>query len=676
MLGPGGLVASALPGYEPRPGQVAMAERIALALERDDRLLVEAGTGTGKTLAYLIPALLSGRKVVVSTGTKTLQDQIATVDLPRLQAILKPILKPISGQPSFSWAVMKGLGNYVCLRRLDEQQRQLSMAPNPDLERIAAFAASSATGDRADIAELADDAPVWREVAATPETRIGARCTFYERCFITGMRRRAAEAQLVVVNHHLFFADLALRSQWPEAQVLPPYEVVIFDEAHQVEEIATEFFGLHISTQRLFALARDIGKTTRLPAARAQSMSGRLQMAAGALADALRDRLPAPRPGVDEVRTPMPDDLWTGPSLRRYHELDTALEEIAVWLNPDGETVREADPQRAPEIAGLGRRAGALRVELGALVDVANRDHVRWVAATPRNVSLHTSPIDVGPALARAFDLCPGPIIFTSATLTVAGSFSYVRERMGLGDAASEATYASPFRYSRQALLYIAPDLPEPNDERFPLAAAARAAELCAITGGRALLLFTSFRNLRVAEAYLRATTSLPLLVQGERPRHRLLADLRARIGSVLLATQSFWEGVDVPGEALSLVVIDRLPFAVPDDPLTAARISHIREQGGDPFGSFQLPRAALALKQGFGRLIRSRADSGIVGILDGRIARRPYGATLLASLPPDCPRTESLDDVSAFWATTPAAQAAAATARAADHPATPTEIA
>jgi ATP-dependent DNA helicase DinG len=446
VLGPGGLVASALPGYEPRPGQVAMAERIALALERDDRLLVEAGTGTGKTLAYLIPALLSGRKVVVSTGTKTLQDQIATVDLPRLQTILKPILNPNSDEPAFTWAVMKGLSNYICLRRLAEQQQQLSLTPTPDLDRILAFAARSATGDRADIADLADDAPVWRDVAATPETRIGARCAFFERCFVTNMRRRAADAQLVVANHHLFFADLALRSQWPEAQVLPPYEVVIFDEAHQIEEIATEFFGLHISTQRLFGLARDLGRSNRLPHARAQSAAGRLQLAAGALADALRDRLPGPRPGADEVRVPMPDDLWTAAPLRRYHELDNVLEEIADWLSPDSNTVREADSQQIPEVSGLGRRAAALRLEMGALIDVNNREHVRWVAATPRNVSLHTSPIDVGPALTRAFDLCPGPIIFTSATLTVAGSFSYVRERLGLHDAASEASYASPFR--------------------------------------------------------------------------------------------------------------------------------------------------------------------------------------------------------------------------------------
>jgi ATP-dependent DNA helicase DinG len=642
VLGPRGLVAAALPGYEARPGQLAMAERIAEAIDRDDRLFVEAGTGTGKTLAYLVPALLSGRKVVVSTGTKTLQDQIARIDLPRLRSILP--------QP-FEWSVMKGLGNYLCLRRLEQQTRQASLVANPELDRILRWAASTSTGDRADLADLADESSLWPEVAATAETRIGARCPYFERCFITGMRRRALQAQLVVVNHHLFFADLALRSEWPEAQVLPPYEVVIFDEAHQIEEVATEFFGVHVSTQRVFALARDLGRAIGLDVARADSAAARLKIISAALGDGLRDHLPGPRPGADEIRVPVPDDLWAGARLRSYHDLDGVLEEIETWLAFDGDTVREA--RNGPELAGLGRRARALRGELGALIDRGPREqrsHVRWVAATPRNVSLHASPIDVGPALARAFDLIPGPVVFTSATLTVAGSFDYVRTRVGLNDAASEARYPSPFRYGEQALLYLASDLPDPTDARFGLAAATRAAELCAITGGRALLLFTSFKNLRVAETYLRAHSRLPLLVQGERPRHLLLSALRERIGSVLLATQSFWEGVDVPGEALSLVVIDRIPFAVPDDPLIAARIERIRDQGGDPFGSFQLPRAALALKQGFGRLIRSRADTGIVAVLDGRLARRHYGATLLASLPPDCPRTESLEDVTAFW--------------------------
>ena len=653
VLGPDGLCSTAFPGWQPRPGQLAMAERIAAAIDGDERLLVEAGTGTGKTLAYLVPALLSGRKVVVSTGTKTLQDQIATVDLPRLRAIFDAA--NVLGRP-LTWAVMKGLQNYVCLRRLAERDRQLSLTPVPELQRILAWVGETASGDRADLADLPDDSALWRDVQATPETRIGPRCTFFEKCFVTQMRRRAADAQLVIVNHHLYFADLALRSQWPEAQVLPPHEVVIFDEAHQIEDVATEFFGLHVSTQRMFALARDLARAAEVSAARAQSASGRLNAVAAALADALRDRLPAPPPGRDEVRVEIPDNLWSGPALARYHELDGVLDEIATWLDGESDAVRES--QHPAELAALGRRATAVRGDLGLLVGSRGRGSVRWISATARNVSLHASPIHVGPALARAFDALPGPIVFTSATLTVAGSFSFLRERVGLGDAAAEASFPSPFRYSKQALLYVATDLPDPRRDNFAAAAAARMAELGALTRGRALFLFTSFKNLRVAEAHLRAKTKLRLLVQGEKPRHLLLAELREKIGSVLLATQSFWEGVDVPGEALSLVVIDKIPFDVPDDPLTAARIDHLREAGGEPFTAFQIPRAALSLKQGFGRLIRGHADFGIVAILDGRLLQKPYGRDLLATLPAECPRTESFEDVVHFWEHGPIASA------------------
>jgi ATP-dependent DNA helicase DinG len=645
VLGPGGAAAAVFPGWEPRPGQLAMADRIAAAIDGDERLLVEAGTGTGKTLAYLVPALLSGRKVVISTGTKTLQDQIATVDLPRLRAMLSHA--GLLSAP-LEWAVMKGLSNYVCRRRLAERDRQGQLVRDPELDRILAFANESPTGDRAELADLPDDASLWGEIAATPETRIGPRCAYFESCFVTGMRRRAAAAPLVIVNHHLFFADLALKSRWPEAQVLPPYEVVIFDEAHQIEDVATEFFGVHASTQRLFALTRDLSRETGVDVVRAERAAAGLQIATAALADALRDLVPPPKAGLDETRKSFPTELASGAVLARYHELDARLEQIADWLNPDGQAV--ASSRRPAEVAALSRRAEALRGDLAVLVESRGREHVRWLAVSPRNVALHASPVDVGPILGRALDACPGPIVLTSATLTVAGSFDYLRTRVGLGDTAADATFPSPFEYHRQALLYLPADLPDPNNDAFPLAVATRMGELCAITGGRALLLFTSFRGLRVAEAHLRKTSPFPLLVQGERPRHLLLAALRERIGSVLLATQSFWEGVDVPGEALSLVVMDRIPFAVPDDPLTAARIDRIRDAGGEPFTDFQLPRAALSLKQGFGRLVRSRGDRGIVAVLDGRIARRTYGATLLASLPPDCPRTELIEDVAGFW--------------------------
>lgn len=645
ILGPGGLLSRAGSGWEARPGQLDMALRVESALRDDERLLCEAGTGTGKTLAYLVPAILSGRKVVIATGTKTLQDQIARVDLPRLRAIL-----PVP----FSFEVMKGLGNYLCLRRFDEHTRQMVMdGEDADLRAVRAWMERTPSGDRADLPDLSDDAPLWREITSSPETRLGARCAHFERCFVTAMRRRAIEAQILVVNHHLYFADLALRARWPEAQVLPPHDAVVFDEAHQLEDVATEFFGVRVSSQKLGALVRDLRRVVRrgvdLP--RVQSLAARLAGGAASLAAAVRARLPPARDGIDELRVPAPDDLWSGEALARYHDLDVVLEESAAYLERAAAPQDGADEDdRMPEIEGLARRAQALREELGQLCGGMPRDLCAWVAASPRNVEIGASPIAVGPKLGRALASGVAAAVFTSATLTVAGSFDYLVERMGFADTAVTAIYPSPFRYSEQALLYLATDLPEPRDAAFFDAAADRIAALCGVTAGRALVLFTSFRALRAAEARLRGRMPFPLLVQGEAPRHVLLAHLRAEIGSVLLATQSFWEGVDVPGEALSLVIIDKLPFDPPDEPLCAARLRRIAEDGGDGFATYMVPRAALALKQGFGRLIRTRGDRGVVALLDGRIARRSYGSTLLGSLPPDCPRTESLAEVASFW--------------------------
>ena len=654
FLRPGGLLADQLPGFEPRPGQLAMAERVAQAIDMDERLLAEAGTGTGKTIAYLVPAILSGRKVVISTGTRTLQDQIAQVDLPRLQRVLP--------EP-FTFAVMKGLSNYVCQRRFDEHSQQLEIAAtkSQETERVRAWVANTSTGDRADLDGVSEDAAIWREITSSPELRLGNRCPYVDRCFITQMRRRAADARVVVVNHHLFLADLALRTRWPEAQVIPPYEIAIFDEAHQLEDVATEVFGVQVSSARLFALARDLMRAPAPPLAalRMESVARRLEAAAHILAQALRSRMPALPGGGEEMRVEMPEDLWAAEVLQRYHELDTVMEEAAALCArlseddlSDGERPRPPAQTKAAALAGLSRRSQALRADFGEIVGTARRDSIRWVVLARRNLTLRASPVDAAPLLRESFDRHVGPLVFTSATLSAGKSFDYVRGRLGLADTASEAIFPSPFRYSEQALLYLAVDLPDPTHEAFSAAAAERVLQLCRLSRGRALLLFTSFRNLRIAEERLRGDGSFPLLVQGERPRHVLLATLRQQLGSVLLATQSFWQGVDVPGEALSLVVIDRLPFAVPNDPLTAARIERIREDGGDPFNGFQLPRAALALKQGFGRLVRTRHDRGVVAILDGRIARRHYGHLLLASLPAECPRTEELEDVGRFFAT------------------------
>jgi len=663
LFGAGGPIAAMLGSYEARPGQRRMAERVAEAFDSNERLLCEAGTGTGKTLAYLIPAILSQRKVVVSTGSKTLQDQIAQIDLPRLQRSL--------GVP-FSFAVMKGLSNYVCLRRMSERMLQGTLAGTDNqtehqLAAIRAWVSTSPDGDRAELDGVPDEAAIWRDVVATPETRLGSRCKHYRECFVTGMRERAATAQIIVTNHHLFFADLALRAAWPEAQVLPAYDAVIFDEAHQLEDVATEFFGLQVSSQRFFALARDLSRLPMSAGAgeRAQILSRHLAGLADDLTRVVRQHGRGNRNANDESRMPLPDDLFSGdpadPNSPRalYLSMDTLLDEIANHCRRLGENGPPTlDGHRSPppaEIAavltGLARRASQLRDGLAVFAERGSRDTVRWLTSSPHNIALRASPIDVAPLLTRAFDAHPGPLIFTSATLSVARNFDYVRARLGVRDAASEATFASPFRYQEQTLIYLPEDLTDPNQDRFSQEAADRAIALCEASRGRALCLYTSFRALRIAETAFRAHGKFPLLVQGERPKLALLDGLRTQIGAVLLATQSFWEGVDVPGEALSLVVMDRIPFASPDEPLVAARARRIEEENGDPFTSYQLPRAALALRQGFGRLIRTRTDRGVVAFLDGRLLRKSYGGTLLGSLPPECRRTDDLEEVRAFFA-------------------------
>ncbi|MDX2023812.1 MAG: ATP-dependent DNA helicase, partial [Deltaproteobacteria bacterium] len=496
VLGKNGPLADELPGYEPRPGQIAMARRVAEALEFDERLLCEAGTGTGKTLAYLVPAILSGRKVVIATGTRTLQDQIARIDLPRLQRVLPD---------HFSFAVMKGLSNYLCLRRFYEHDKQGVMAGQGDplIERIATWITETNSGDRSDLNDVADNAPVWRDVTATPETRLGPRCRYYDSCFVTRMKDRAINAQIVLTNHHLFFADLALRSRWPDAQVLPPYDVVIFDEAHQIEEVATEFFGMHVSTQRLIALARDVSRCAAPAGAadRVGRLGHKIAECADDLAVAMRKRLPTPKAGADEVRVPLPPELFGDTRdeapYGRYLALDAVLEETAALLirvaeyGVQGAEGYSQPPSRdvAAAMEGLARRAAAVRDELASLVDVQATDRIRWITASTRNVALRASPIDVSPVLGKFFDEHPGAMIFTSATLSVGKDFSYVQKRLGLKDTADEAVFPSPFRYHKQALVYLPADLPDPMHASYAEAAAERAFELCEASRGRALLL-------------------------------------------------------------------------------------------------------------------------------------------------------------------------------------------
>ena len=476
---------------------------------------------------------------------------------------------------------MKGLSNYVCLRRL-ARARPAALAGRRSRAGSAAGVRGVVTDGRPRRAARSG-----RRRAAVGRGRGDARDAHRPALHVlrallrdAACAARAAAAPLIIVNHHLFFADLALRARWPEAQVLPPYEVVIFDEAHQIEDVATEFFGVHASTQRLFALARDLGRETGVDAQRAQAAPGASRPPPTRSPTRCASWCRAPRPGVEETRVAVPGDLAAEPALaalprpRRAPRGDRRL--AAPRRRRGGQL---ATPDRARRRSA--RRARALRTDLSLLVDGRGREHVRWLAASrpqrrPARVARRRQP-----GLGRALDACPGPIVLTSATLTVAGIVRLpARARRPRRHARPRRRFPSPFDYARQALLYLRARSARAEPRRLPAAAAARMAELCAITGGRALLLFTSFRNMRIAEAHLRAALPFPLLVQGERPRHLLLAAMRARVGSVLLATQSFWEGVDVPGEALSLVVMDRIPFAVPDDPLTAARIDRIRDDG------------------------------------------------------------------------------------------------
>ncbi|HEY0477568.1 MAG TPA: ATP-dependent DNA helicase, partial [Kofleriaceae bacterium] len=672
----GGL-ARAIPHYEDRAEQRAMSAAVARALHDQRALIVEAGTGTGKTLAYLIPALASGKRVVVSTGTRALQDQIARHDVPLLRSIL--------ARP-FSAVVLKGVANYACRRKLAELagRNATRAAPDASIEALVDWAAHSETGDRAEVEWLAEAAPLWAEATTTPDARIGPRCPYFSRCFVTQARRLADQAQLVLVNHHLYFADRALRAASAGARILPDHDAVIFDEAHQLEDVATEHFAARVSTHQLGELVRD----AQLALAAMPLWTGRaaddtiraVERAGIALFSLVRSALitgdtgDAPPAGgardthsardtrdARDGRMPLPPGLFEHTARQAaWFALDSALEELARTAEAeaepppdepdrDGRGVLDGDAHAGPRAAlsGLARRARGVRDDLATIAEQRHKSHVYWGETRPTGTFLTASPIDVAD-LVRRHVLRAGPTpILTSATLTAAGAFDYTRARLGLDDA-DELAVASPFDYARQAMLYVPRDLP-PVSAGFSAEAAARTLELLAVTEGRAFLLFTSHRALREAASRL-AALPYPRLVQGDAPRATLIDRFRSTPGAVLLGTSSFWEGVDVPGDALSLVVIDKLPFDPHTDPLIAARMQACADTGGDPFEQIQLPAAAIALKQGFGRLIRRRDDRGIVAILDTRIVTRGYGRTFLASLPAGLPRSSSLEQVRRWW--------------------------
>jgi ATP-dependent DNA helicase DinG len=620
-----------------------MAEAVESALDQEHHLFVEAGTGTGKTLAYLVPAVLSGRKVVISTATRALQEQIFVKDLPIVADALAAHGVPLRA------SLMKGLANYVCLRRLGEARASDGL--DATLGRIADWAQTSESGDRAELADLPEDSEVWRAVASSSETRIGAGCDHFDACFVTRMRREAEEAQIVVVNHHLLLADLALRrgGRGAYASVLPPYDAVVFDEAHQVEDVATDFFGVRVSSARVESLLRDAERSLASVSALEALKSGPVRLTLETAREAGRALfslmlLDASR--SSDARRILSDADVT-PAVRAVHAaFDLRLGAL--------EAIARARAEESLQL--IARRVSDLREELGGILAGVRADAngevsdvVRWIEVRSRSVSLGASPVDVGATLReRLFDRVP-TVVCTSATLATGKSCHFIKARLGAPPESIELVLASPFDFAARAALYLPEDLPEPSDPLFEDAATARIVDLVKMTDGGAFVLCTSTRAMRSISARLRGRFDYPLMVQGERPKHLLLSRFRTSGRAVLVATMSFWEGVDVPGWALRLVVLDKIPFAPPNDPVVAARCAAIDRDGGNGFTQYSVPSAAMTLKQGFGRLIRTQRDAGIVAILDRRIVRKGYGRALLAGLPP-ARRVRSQHELSTFW--------------------------
>ncbi|HEX6824161.1 MAG TPA: ATP-dependent DNA helicase [Candidatus Sulfotelmatobacter sp.] len=675
FFAPGGILSRTHPAYEFRRGQLQMAEAVEQALEEKRHLIVEAGTGTGKTLAYLFPVIRSGKRVIISTGTKNLQEQLFYKDVPFLEQALSPNLvgtasqavqpiQPRSEPGTLSVCYMKGRNNYLCRKKLYDLTNQPVLSGLEEIEQyraIAAWEKNTATGDRAELAELPEASMLWHKLDARADTCTGQKCSEFERCFITEMRRRAMESDIIIVNHHLFFADLAIKLQAdgaPDAGVLPDAAAVIFDEAHEVEDVAANYFGISVSNLRVEELARDIERSMQSNKMLAPAISGAL--------GSLRDRSQ-----LFFSLLPAGDGRFAFDTRREFLEengdefigFNQALTRLAGEL--------EGLPQKPEEVFHFVRRAQEIQVQLSYAMEAQDRNTVFWIerrggrgsreeqrggrsldgqnrAAKAsentrasgsegfrgrQNVFLQATPIDVGPILRECLWSKLDCAVLTSATLAVGGGFEYIRKRLGL-EHARETVLPSHFDYQSQAVFYVPPDMPDPRTPQFTTIAAERIRKLLEITRGRAFVLFTSYALMNDVYHRLLGELEFPMLRQGDAPKTALLEEFRLTPNAVLFATSSFWQGVDVQGEQLSCVIIDRLPFAVPTDPVVAARVKAIDAEAGNAFFQYQVPAAVITLKQGFGRLIRSLHDRGLLVLLDNRILKKQYGRTFVDSLP------------------------------------------
>jgi ATP-dependent DNA helicase DinG len=623
MLGPEGIIARNHPNYECRPGQIRMAQAVAGAIDQRHHLCVEAGTGTGKTLAYLLPSIFCGKRVIISTGTKNLQEQLFFKDVPFLEKALGRKL---------AVCYLKGRSNYLCLRKLAEIEGETYLFSPRDpeyLKSIRNWAQNTDTGDRAELKDLPEDLALWRHLDAGREACTGQKCADFEACFITKMRQRSLESDIVIVNHHLFFADLALR-QGDFGAVLPDYSVVIFDEAHELEDVATQYFGTMVSNYRIEELVKDAAKALTETGSASAYLMKQIESLSGRAAEFFKGFYRR------EGKFPM-QEFGSGMAVRRGPAADDTISDSYRALQT-GLAVVHAGlcnlPVKSDSLEALVRRAGEIREELGIILESETHECVYWYEQRNRGVFLWASPIKIAPILAERLFADVECAILTSATLSTSGDFRFIRSRLGLEET-EELILGSHFDFERQAIFYVPLNIPEPRESGWVAQASRELEAILQASRGRAFVLFTSYSQMELMFHALEGRLEYPMLIQGTMSKSGLLEAFREMPNAVLFATSSFWQGVDVQGEKLSCVVIDKLPFSVPTDPVVAARIRYINESGGNPFYEYQIPEAIILLKQGLGRLIRSRTDRGILALLDKRISTKTYGKSFLRSLPP-----------------------------------------